>query len=132
MKRIYFFLIILSIFGCNQKIEINKESIDYVDVYYIPFDILAPIETTEHQIELDIYKKTLNNKTKDSVCEYINKLEEINDIHFNEDNISLRLDFFDQNTKVLKVLCDKNSFRINGNNYKMNEDFLSFINMKYK
>ncbi|NQX81345.1 MAG: hypothetical protein HRT66_05045 [Flavobacteriaceae bacterium] len=129
MKK-YLYLIILLCFclGCQNSLNtFKKEGITHIDVYYIPFDILSPIETTQEYIKLDIHKKVIKGNDIEQICNELLLLKEIKGIDYMDTGIYLRADFYNKDKEVLRLLFDKVHFKIDNTTYKENTDLVNLL-----
>jgi|TARA_B100000780_G_scaffold80054_1_gene54444 hypothetical protein len=131
MKNFIIILICFLFFGCTKEIKIDRNQLTKIDVYYIPFDILSPVESKEGDIKLDIYKKTIIGNDLNEISVLLENLKLDKNNNFNENNVYLRADFFNSDKEILRVLFDKKTFFILGSEYKNDEKLIELLIKKH-
>lgn len=134
MKKHISFIVLLSFcLSCQDSLNnLNKDDISHIDVYYVPFDILSPIETTQDHIKLDLYKKVIDGKEIENIYDELLLLKKVKNVEFNDTGIYLRADFYNQDKEILRLLFDKNSFKIGNSIYNENTDLINSLIKDFK
>lgn len=134
MKK-YIFLITLLCFclSCQDNLnDLKKDDITHIDVYYVPFDILSPIETTQEHIKSDAHKKIINGSDIEQIYNELLLLEKVKGVGFMDAGVYLRADFYNKDKEILRLLFDKNNFKIGNNIYNENTDLINALIKKFK
>lgn len=130
MKK-YLLLIILSysLQSCQNNLnQLKKNEITHIDVYYIPFSILLPVEITEEQIKSNSIKTTINDSLEiRQIYDKLLLLKKVKDVDFINTGIYLRVDFYNNNKENLKLLFDKNNFKIGDDFYIKDKDLIELL-----
>lgn len=130
MKK-YLFLIILSysLQSCQNNLnQLKKDDITHIDVYYIPFSILLPVEITGEQIKSNSIKTTINDSLEiHQIYDKLLLLKEVKNVDFINTGIYLRVDFYNNNKENLKLLFDKNHFKIGDDFYIKDKDLIELL-----
>lgn len=130
MKKMICFTIILFVFlSCQSPLErFDCQKVDYIDVYFVPFDIMSPIEITKEHIKLDLHRKTISDKERiEKVCKEILSLKEQKGAGFMDGKIHLRIDFSHNEKEVLTILSDGNTFKIGRRIYELDTELLNLL-----
>jgi hypothetical protein len=112
--------------------NLKKDDITHIDVYYVPFDILSPLGITEDDIKLDIHKKVINGNDIEQICNELLLLEKVKGVEFMDTGIYLRADFYNKDKEILRLLFDKNSFKIGNSIYNENTDLINSLIKDFK
>lgn len=112
----------------NDLTQFKKENITRIEVHSIPFSILLPIEITEEQIKSNSIKTTIEDSTEiRRIYEKILLLNKVKDINFIYTGIYLRADFYNGDKEILKLLFDRNYFKIGSDFYSKDEVLLESL-----
>lgn len=125
-------LIILLCLSLSCKDNLDKDNITHIDVYYVPFDILSPIGTTQDDIKSGFHRKIIDKKEIEKIYDELLILKEVKGVEFMDAGVYLRTDFYNKDKEILRLLFDKNSFKIGNNIYNENTDLINILIKDFK
>lgn len=127
-KFIFLIIVIFNLTSCETKFDVEKYEVTKIDVFHIPFSVLAPIQSDESSIrKLKSYQFENASKIK-SIKKEIKSLSKSDySKKFNENNIYLVCDFYTKDSKIFTLMFDKNHIEIEGKTYDNNENLINML-----
>ncbi len=127
-KLIILIVLIFNLNSCESSFKAEKYEITKIDVFYIPFGVLAPTQSDENSI------RKLKSYQLENVSEIENIKKELKSLSksdygkkFNENSIYLVCDFFTKDGKAFTLMFDKNHIEIEGKTYDNNERLINSL-----
>lgn len=133
IKRIYIGILFLIFLSCQKGLKkFDCQKIDYINIYFVPFDIMSPIEFTKEHIKLELHKKTISDKDRiENICDRTLLIKKSEDVNFMNGKVHLRADFIRNEKEILTVLSDGNTFKIGRKLYEWDEDLIDLLIQDY-
>ncbi len=127
-KNIIIILLAFSINSCESGFDIEKYEITKIEVFHIPFGILAPTQSDESSIrKLKGYHINNNSKIENIKTEIKNLSKASFTDKLNDNHIYLVCDFYTKDKKVFTLFFDKNLIQLDGKTYENKEELINLL-----
>lgn len=127
-KSIIVVFVVLLFIGCGSNLSVEKYSITKIEVFYIPFDVLSPVQSDEQPL-----RKIPSFMISDAheIDEIMAQVKNLKNSGFNKklnrNHLYLACDFYEKEGKAFSLLYDKNIINIQGDDYGENKNLIEFL-----